>query len=186
MAGTAVMFVAACGTTSHDVVLDLQPVSVAPPGVGEGARVDFTLVDGRSTDVIGRRGTKGTGGAILAASILTELEETLELALADKGYRLNAPEASLDSRLKVTLVELSFAEKAAGLIRNEVVRVAISVDAKGRAGEYTNTYRRETEERQAAASTRDGIDKSVNTALNAVLERLLADEELDTYLSKRS
>jgi len=176
------------GCAYIDQNLRVEPqLTVLQSNVGNGKKVALRVVDDREKQLIGKR---ADGYGFAAAKISTEqdlaalLKNSFMEGMHKKGFE---PVGDNDSNilLKVTLRSLSYDASrglwTAGNIGEATVRIMAS-QVSGKT--FEKTYRSQKEIRTAFIGSQETNAKVVNGALNDVLDKIFADEELWRFLAQ--
>ncbi|MDZ7735231.1 MAG: YajG family lipoprotein [Gammaproteobacteria bacterium] len=171
--------------------LSPQTVSIAPvlirpnsikAAMAKGSRYD--VADNRGTAVVGTRGGvyADTSEITTDADVKTPMREELVSALQAMGYRVVQAGEPADAALSVIIdtIKYSAIDKTVG----KSIEIAATVRVISKVGnrEYTGRYRskRTTDVLKAPDATEN--EKMIDAAVSHVLERVLTDSELHTFM----
>lgn len=171
--------------------LSPQTVSIAPSidtanldKIGDGKKIALDIADNRSTAVIGTRGGvyADTSEITTDADVRTPMREELVSALQAMGYRVVQAGEPADAALSVIIdtIKYSTIDKTVG--KSVEIAAIVRVISKVGNREYTGRYRskRTTDVLKAPDATEN--EKMINAAVSQVLERVLTDSELHTFM----
>lgn len=180
---SAILLVSGCAFTPHDVNTTLLQPEVTDATIGEGTALRLRVLDERDNTALGNRGAGVSMAEVSSTNVMDEFTRVVRQGFESKGYALVDNAADADASADVALRSLKFDETSGFWTVGANVNVAILVEAERGANDYKNDYRISDEERQFAISTGDGIDDSINAALNAAIDKLFKDEALDSFLT---
>lgn len=184
VAAFLLLMTAGCVYNEHEVNLSLADATVADATVGRGTMLKLDILDERDASTAGRRGAGIAVAGVKMDDLMAEFERTIRQSYVNKGYTLVDSAADADSELQVALRGVNFSEQTGFFTIGTAADATVLAQAEHGLEDLRKTYRSANEDRQFAASTRGGIDQDINGVLNAVIQDLVDDKELDAFLTQ--
>jgi uncharacterized lipoprotein YajG len=173
-----------CAFTPQTADVQVE-VQVVESNEGGGAPINLRVVDERTNQIIGRRGTGAMKGAEITST--KPLDVTFHEAIADgltkKGFVIvddttNAHSLRVDIRSFEYDVSMGF--WTGGVHTN----AALKATAKRGSEDYDNIYRFEGEKRIVFVPGADKNTQMINEMANGVLQEMFADNALMGFLAQ--
>ena len=200
-------FVTACGTSSQDAVISIFP-KVNPSNIGDSIPLHVSVVDSRSSKVIGTYGVNdqnptsediestiedsratntarrfGGGSQIYTSQ---DLARTIGVALVDSfsrvGFSITDKNSTSAIHLHVFLEELNYTMDP-GTIKTEVntkSRVRVEAVDKG----YIRTFSTSAQITVPFSASSDSNNSQLSNTLNTTIQRIIDDADLISALKK--
>ena len=172
---------AACAWTPHEVAITAQ-APLETSSVGKGVTVALDVVDDRDDLVVGQRGAGMQGADITVKDIIPALETELKEGLEAKGFTVVSSKDSADAEFQANLRAFKFFIETGFWTGAENVNVVIKVEAEKGTDDFERNYRVSEEDRTMVIPAGEVIDDKLNAALEIVLSKIMADEELMAFL----
>ena len=172
-----------CAFTSQTAMLRPE-FNIAQTTRGNGARVLVTVVDERSDQDFGRRGTGALRGATVHADqdIGSVIREAVSKGLSQLQFRPVA-EGEVDRTLKIEVREIKY-ETSTGFFTGGIHTSAAIKALAERGGESLERFYRASDEvRVLFVPFAESNEEMLNTVVNDVLTQLFADYELIGFLA---
>ncbi|MFK8028731.1 MAG: YajG family lipoprotein [Gammaproteobacteria bacterium] len=182
--GMAVMFFSGCAFTPQQAEITPQ-LELVQSDEGRGTTVYLRVIDERSNQIIGRRGT----GAMKGAEITTteELDVVFHNAIAD-GLRQKGFEVVTDSgrshTLKVEIRSFEYDVSMGFWTGGVHTNAALKAIAKRGGQEYENVYRFDGEQRVMFVPGKDKNQQMINAMADGILAEMFRDNALIGFLAQ--
>lgn len=165
----AVGLLAGCSKGTTSIVLAPRP-EVGASDIGAQAPVLLTVSDDRPA-------SEGNVTDTLP-SVSEALQAQVSTALKAKGFRPVTTFESPTRRLDVHLTTLAYDTQSKTLSSTVTVRMALSVSATAGGRTYRHDYSSMSEETVAFGASETTRERAVNSAMQALLTKLFADDDL--------
>lgn len=166
---------------------NLQPtVNITQGTEGQGVAVAVRVVDERPSKSLGRRGTAyGAAAEITAGSDLEAIvRDKVAAALVARGFAVNAAGVASDAKLAVEIRLLEYSTSQGFWTGGVQIQGTLKAAASKAGSDYEQIYRSNKEERVAVVPTAKTNEEWINAALSDVLNQLVSDQALITFLAK--
>lgn len=182
--GFSAILLLLCACTSPDIPITAR-VSTAASAVGDGVTVAMAVIDDRDKTVVGDRryGNEHIKYEMTATNIIPALEAEIAAGLETKGFTVVSPGDSADAELEANLRGFKFNFETNILTNAYNMSVVLRAEAKKRGKKFRRTYRLSEEERLVFKPRVSRIKESMNDSLAAVLNKMMADDELMRFLA---
>jgi uncharacterized lipoprotein YajG len=175
----AVLQCAGCAWTAQSVKISPEVKSTSSL-TGNGKSVQMTVVDERSSKVIGQRGV-GTVGADMTVEgdLQTIVTNALVEGLGKHDFKVSSQPQNLAARLRIEIRNLSSKNIMgffAGTLRDEFGLKALCKSASG--VEYEKLFNGLFETSLQVVPTGDANDRYISAAVSDAVNQLVNDDEL--------
>jgi uncharacterized lipoprotein len=173
----------ACAYSPQQITIN-PSVAVDTQAYGNGRGVSVSVIDARSTQVIGSRGGayKNTSLITITNSITEAIAKAAQASLVTQGFNVNSSDAEVAS-LKISIEKLSYELPEQSVGKKVLLTAVLSLEASSGGKTYTGRYRTNSEKQTVVTPTMASNEKMINTLLSDTLERLFTDPKLKTFLS---
>ena len=122
------------------------------------------------------------GADITVNNIIPALETELKEGLEAKGFTVVSSKDSADAEFQANLRAFKFFIETGFWTGAENINVVIKVEAEKGTDDFERNYRVSEEDRTMVIPAGEVIDDKLNAALEVVLSKIMADEELMAFL----
>ncbi len=172
------------GCTFTPAELTLKPnVQMSSSDIGRGTPVSFKFVDERDDVTVGHRGVGTMGAKVTAQELPSIVEENLRKDLTNKQFTLVRSGEHADAEVIFRLRSFKFDIENGFFTGGRNSAAALAVDARRGDKTYENIYRYNDEKRIVFVPGESEIDQQMNAALNEILTKADADQELVRFLA---
>lgn len=184
LAVMAIVVVSGCAQFSPQQVR-LSPALAADNLIQGSGTMSLTIVDGRASEVIGSR-----GGSYPETSIITAQPKVVDVvnSLATQVFARSGFEVTNslpEQQVTIRIVELSYVtEPAKASVRKNTASAAIAIEVSKDNVSYQNNYRTTRFVETLGYPSEEENTELINSVLQAVLERLFSDRELEAFLNR--
>lgn len=180
----AIAMVSSCAQFSPQQI-SLSPAIEADNLIQGAGSLSLEVVDDRSDAVIGSR-----GGSYPETSIITAQPKVVDVvsSLASQVFERSGFEVTNtfpEQQVTLRVVELSYVtEPAKASIRKNTATAAIAVEVTNDNQVYRNNYRTTRFIETLGYPSEEENEELINSVLEAVLQRLFSDRELEAFLNR--
>jgi len=179
-----IMLAGGCALSPQSINIDPAIDTSGLSTMADGPALALAVDDNRGGDVLGTRGGvyAGTAEIRTTGDIRAPVRRELAAALETMGYRVVESGNSADADLRVIIDEVNYQAIGDSVVKAVEIAVVLRVAATVDNREYTGRYRgRRTTDVLTPPNTEKN-ETMINEALSHVLERVLTDSELHTFL----
>jgi uncharacterized lipoprotein len=179
-----VVILAGCAVSPQQVAITPTSVQSMPPASPGRDVLNLSVVDNRSTPILGTLGGTYSDTATLSASndIRADLERILIDRLSAADYQINSSSQAIAFR--VSLDQLEY-ERVTGTVGSEVqVRAIINLQVDDGRRFIERTYRSSTIQTRVTRPTADDNRLFLEEVLNSSLDRLIQDASVHEFLAR--
>ena len=154
------------------------------PVVTNPVKLKLDVVDARSSPVIGQRGGvyKDTSDISTSENMTGNLQRQISAALKRLGYEVTGKGESSDANLTVTISNMKYTASSEKLLNKIEIKVAIHAVISKNGKEFTGDYSATRKKDYVKLPGIDENEKIINEALATVLQSMLQDKDLISFL----
>lgn len=174
------LLLSACAYSPQQIQLD-PVVTVNSSVTSASPAVALNVVDARGTTKVGSRGGvyATTANITVGSDVADAIRSKAAAALQQLGFTID-PNA--DRKLQISLKQLTY-RKTDGMLDQVAVTAKLAVKADRGSQHYTSEYTAETQQQVVTTPGKDANQEILNKALSMVLQRLLDDRQLTSFLA---
>ncbi|GLR75520.1 YajG family lipoprotein [Aliivibrio sifiae] len=175
------LFLAACSAPS-DPQLDIQPVASSNAHqIVDGVKLTLDSSDLRTAQYVAviDNGRQNVQPIHAKQNLRVTLEDALATQLKTQGFVITVDS---DNTLRLDIIE-ALVSVQHSLMSNEIkTQVKLQITAETPKGKFVKTYNGVSEKTGSMSADNQDIEAVLNDLLNAVLDKIAVDEELQTYI----
>lgn len=175
------LFLAACSTPS-DPQLDIKPeASSNAHHIVDGIKLTLDSSDLRTAQYVAviDNGRQSVQPIHAKQNLRVALEDALSTQLQNQGFVITVDS---DNTLRLDIIE-ALVNVQHSLMSNEIhTQVKLQITAETPKGKFVKTYNGVSEKTGSMSADNQDIEQVLNDLLNAVLDKIAVDEELQTYI----
>ena len=154
------------------------------PAVTNPVKLKLDVIDARSSPVIGQRGGvyKDTSDISTSENMTGNLQRQISAALKRLGYEVTGKGEASDANLTVTISNMKYAASSEKLLNKIEIKVAIHAVISKNGKEFTGDYSATRKKDYVKLPGIDENEKIINEALATVLQSMLQDKDLISFL----
>lgn len=154
------------------------------PAVTNPVKLKLDVIDARSSPVIGQRGGvyKDTSDISTSENMTGNLQRQISAALKRLGYEVTGKGESSDANLTVTISNMKYTASSEKLLNKIEIKVAIHAVISKNGKEFTGDYSATRKKDYVKLPGIDENEKIINEALATVLQSMLQDKDLISFL----
>jgi len=175
------IFLAACSAPSEPQ-LDINPsVSSNAHQIVDGVKLTLDSSDLRTAQYVAvlDNGRQNVQPLHAKQNLRVTLEDTLATQLKNQGFVVTVDS---DNTLRLDIIE-ALVSVQHSLMSNEMkTQVKLQLTAENAKGKFVKTYNGVSEKSGSMSADNQDIEIVLNDLLNAVLDKIAVDEELQTYM----
>ncbi|MGR6860976.1 YajG family lipoprotein [uncultured Aliivibrio sp.] len=175
------LFLAACSAPS-DPQLDIQPVaSSSAHQIVDGVKLTLDSSDLRTAQYVAviDNGRQNVQPIHAKQNLRVTLEDALATQLTTQGFIITVDS---DNTLRLDIIE-ALVSAQHSLMSNEITtQVKLQITAETPQGKFVKTYNGVSKKTGSMSADNQDIEQVLNDLLNAVLDKIAVDEELQTYI----
>lgn len=166
--------------------LTIQPLLNLPPqDIGRGRTIALEVIDARPNKTLGGRRTvfpEAIYPIVPSGDIKIPVRNALATALFNYQFVVTQSEASMPLAMTATIEDIRYTDSGLPLFNNVRADIAMKVVCRNGAREYTSRYTSYTSRRLSTTPSAQDNEEMINTLLSRVLERMMSDPALLTFL----
>ena len=175
------LFLAACSAPS-DPQLDIKPVASSNAHqIVENIKLTLDSSDLRTAQYVAviDNGRQNVQPIHAKQNLRVTLEDALSTQLKNQGFIVTVDS---DNTLRLDIIE-ALVSVQNSLMSNEIkTQVKLQITAETPRGKFVKTYNGVSEKAGSMSADNQDIEQVLNDLLNAVLDKIAVDEELQTYI----
>ena len=172
-----------CAFVDEEIML--RPVSDVPPSsIGQGRQIALTVVDERSSTLIGQRGPDGTADIRSVQDVRRVVDGVLNQGLQNQGFVPVQSTGVEPVMLKVEVRDLVYEVADRLPLPEPRVNAALKVVAQNGDRSFEQLYRTQTATESFLPPTAAEDSQLINRALSDVIDRVLSDRQLLEFLAE--
>ncbi|MDD9197323.1 YajG family lipoprotein [Aliivibrio sp. S3MY1] len=175
------LFLAACSTPSEPQ-LDIQLVASSNAHqIVNGTKLTLDSSDLRTAQYVAviDNGRQNVQPIHAKQNLRVTLEDALSAQLEEQGFIITVDS---DNTLRLDIIE-ALVSVQHSLMSNEMkTQVKLQITAETPQGKFVKTYNGVSEKTGSMSADNQAIEGVLNDLLNAVLDKIAVDEELQTYI----
>ena len=175
------LFLAACSAPS-DPQLDIKPVASSNAHqIVENVKLTLDSSDLRTAQYVAviDNGRQNVQPIHAKQNLRVTLEDALSTQLKNQGFIVTVDS---DNTLRIDIIE-ALVSVQHSLMSNEMkTQVKLQITAETPRGKFVKTYNGVSEKSGSMSADNQDIEQVLNDLLNAVLDKIAVDEELQTYI----
>ncbi|CED70787.1 YajG family lipoprotein [Aliivibrio wodanis] len=175
------LFLAAC-TAPSDPQLDIKPVASSNAHqIVDGVKLTLDSSDLRTAQYVAviDNGRQNVQPIHSQQNLRVTLEDVLSDQLKKQGFIITVDS---DNTLRLDIIEV-LVNVQHSLMSNEMnTQVKLQITAETAQGKFVKTYNGVSERSGSMSADNQDIELVLNDLLNAVLDKIAVDEELQTYI----
>ncbi|MCP3699747.1 MAG: hypothetical protein GY920_14525 [Aliivibrio sp.] len=175
------LFLAACSAPS-DPQLDIKPVASSNAHqIVENKKLTLDSSDLRTAQYVAviDNGRQNVQPIHAKQNLRVTLEDALSTQLKNQGFIVTVDS---DNTLRIDIIE-ALVSVQHSLMSNEMkTQVKLQITAETPRGKFVKTYNAVSEKVGSMSADNQDIEQVLNDLLNAVLDKIAVDEELQTYI----
>ncbi|OCH15829.1 MULTISPECIES: YajG family lipoprotein [unclassified Aliivibrio] len=175
------LFLAACSAPS-DPQLDIRPVaSTNAHQIVDGIKLTLDSSDLRTAQYVAviDNGRQNVQPIHAKQNLRVTLEDALATQLKTQGFVITVDS---DNTLRLDVIE-ALASVQHSLMSNEIkTQVKLQITAETPKGKFVKTYSGVSDKTGSMSVDNQDVETVLNDLLNAVLDKIAVDEELQTYI----
>ena len=175
------LFLAACSAPS-DPQLDIKPVASSNAHqIVENIKLTLDSSDLRTAQYVAviDNGRQNVQPIHAKQNLRVTLEDALSTQLKNQGFIVTVDS---DNTLRLDIIE-ALVSVQHSLMSNEMkTQVKLQITAETPRGKFVKTYNGVSEKSGSMSADNQDIEQVLNDLLNAVLDKIAVDEELQTYI----
>lgn len=154
------------------------------PAVTKPVKLRLDVIDARSSPVLGQRGGvyKDTSDISTSENMTGNLQRQISAALKRLGYEVTGKGESSDADLTVRISNMKYTASSEKLLNKIEIKVAIHALIKKGGKEFNGDYSATRKKDYVKLPGIDENEKIVNEALAVVLQSMLKDQDLISFL----
>ncbi|MDD9157089.1 YajG family lipoprotein [Aliivibrio sp. S4TY2] len=175
------LFLAACSAPSEPQ-LDIKPVASSNAHqIVENVKLTLDSSDLRTAQYVAviDNGRQNVQPIHAKQNLRVTLEDALSTQLKNQGFIVTVDS---DNTLRLDIIE-ALVSVQHSLLSNEMkTQVKLQITAETPRGKFVKTYNGVSEKAGSMSADNQDIEQVLNDLLNAVLDKIAVDEELQTYI----
>ena len=163
---------------------DIQLADTA--AVSKPVKLALNVIDARSSPVIGQRGGvyKDTSDISTSENMTGDLQRQISAALKRMGYEVTGKGESSDADLTVRISNMKYTASSEKLLNKIEIKVAIHAVINKNGKEFNGDYSATRKKDYVKLPGIDENEKIVNEALAVVLQSMLQDKDLLSFIQE--
>lgn len=176
-------YLSACGLSPQIVTIDPELSDAKAAPASSGSTFNLVITDARQSQTLGQRGGvyKDTSIIKTEGDITALIHQKLSNSFKKAGYNV-APSAT--TRLDVSIVKLAYQGHGETRISEVEVSAEILATATNASTKFTKSYKASRKKEVLKAPDEKKNEEMINEIFNAVIQRVLDDDELLSYIKE--
>ena len=181
-----VLLLVSSGCALSPQVIEINPdIQLADKAaVKQPVKLGLNVVDSRSSPVIGQRGGvyKDTSDISTSENMTGNLQRQISIALKQLGYEVAGKGESPDADLTIRISNMKYSASSDKLLNKIEIKVAIHALITKNGKEFNGDYSATRKKDYVKLPSIDENEKIVNEALAVVLQSMLQDRDLVSFI----